>query len=23
KLQEHSLAMYGTCTTENCPYRKH
>ncbi|WP_323121476.1 ferric iron uptake transcriptional regulator [Burkholderia alba] len=23
KLQEHSLAMYGTCATENCPHRKH
>ncbi|AOI56593.1 ferric iron uptake transcriptional regulator [Burkholderia diffusa] len=22
-LQEHSLAMYGSCTTENCPHRKH
>ena len=23
RLQEHSLAMYGSCTTENCPHRKH
>ena len=23
KLQEHALAMYGTCTKENCPHRKH
>jgi Fur family ferric uptake transcriptional regulator len=23
KLQEHALAMYGSCTKENCPYRKH
>ncbi|KVE27960.1 Fur family transcriptional regulator [Burkholderia singularis] len=23
KLQEHSLAMYGSCKTENCPHRKH
>ncbi|MEX3526088.1 MAG: ferric iron uptake transcriptional regulator [Burkholderia sp.] len=23
KLQVHSLAMYGSCTTENCPHRKH
>ncbi|KVO66004.1 Fur family transcriptional regulator [Burkholderia ubonensis] len=23
KLQEHSLAMYGSCTNENCPHRKH
>ncbi|MEX3582650.1 MAG: ferric iron uptake transcriptional regulator [Burkholderia sp.] len=23
ELQEHSLAMYGSCTTENCPHRKH
>lgn len=23
KLQEHSLAMYGSCTTEDCPHRKH
>ncbi|MEX3606730.1 MAG: ferric iron uptake transcriptional regulator [Burkholderia sp.] len=23
ELQEHSLAMYGSCTTENCLHRKH
>lgn len=23
KLHEHALALYGTCTKENCPYRKH
>ena len=23
KLQEHALALYGTCTKENCPHRKH
>jgi Fur family transcriptional regulator, ferric uptake regulator len=23
KLQEHALALYGGCTKENCPYRKH
>ena len=23
KLQEHALAMYGSCTKENCPHRKH
>ncbi|MCG1038328.1 MULTISPECIES: ferric iron uptake transcriptional regulator [Burkholderiaceae] len=22
KLQEHALAMYGSCTKENCPHRK-
>jgi Fur family ferric uptake transcriptional regulator len=23
KLQEHALAMYGVCTKDNCPHRKH
>jgi Fur family transcriptional regulator, ferric uptake regulator len=23
KLQEHALALYGACTKENCPHRKH
>ncbi|AET90044.1 MULTISPECIES: ferric iron uptake transcriptional regulator [Caballeronia] len=23
KLHEHALALYGTCTKENCPHRKH
>lgn len=23
KLQEHALALYGVCTKEDCPYRKH
>jgi Fur family ferric uptake transcriptional regulator len=23
KLQEHALAMYGVCSKENCPHRKH
>ena len=23
KLQEHALALYGSCTKENCPHRKH
>ena len=23
KLQEHALALYGNCTKENCPHRKH
>ncbi len=23
KLQEHALALYGTCTKEDCPHRKH
>jgi Fur family ferric uptake transcriptional regulator len=23
KLQEHALAMYGSCSKENCPHRKH
>ena len=23
RLQEHSLELYGNCTTENCPHRKH
>src|SRR5271165_4011333 len=22
-LQEHALALYGACTKENCPHRKH
>jgi Fur family ferric uptake transcriptional regulator len=22
-LQEHALALYGTCSKENCPHRKH
>jgi Fur family transcriptional regulator, ferric uptake regulator len=22
KLHEHSLSLYGACTTENCPHRK-
>ena len=23
RLQEHALALYGACTKENCPHRKH
>jgi Fur family ferric uptake transcriptional regulator len=23
KLQEHALALYGVCTKDNCPHRKH
>ncbi|TAM54599.1 MAG: ferric iron uptake transcriptional regulator [Paraburkholderia sp.] len=23
KLQEHALALYGVCTKEDCPHRKH
>lgn len=23
KLHEHALALYGACTKENCPHRKH
>jgi Fur family ferric uptake transcriptional regulator len=23
KLQEHALALYGACTKDNCPHRKH
>ncbi len=23
KLQEHALALYGACTKEKCPHRKH
>ena len=23
KLQEHALALYGSCTKTNCPHRKH
>jgi Fur family ferric uptake transcriptional regulator len=23
KLQEHALALYGACTKEGCPHRKH
>ncbi len=23
KLQEHALALYGVCTKEGCPHRKH
>ncbi|HTI18785.1 MAG TPA: ferric iron uptake transcriptional regulator [Trinickia sp.] len=23
KLQEHALALYGACTKENCPHKKH
>jgi Fur family transcriptional regulator, ferric uptake regulator len=23
KLQEHALALYGACTKEDCPHRKH
>ena len=23
RLQEHALALYGVCTKENCPHRKH
>jgi Fur family transcriptional regulator, ferric uptake regulator len=23
KLHEHALALYGTCTKEHCPHRKH
>ncbi|MBU6488095.1 MAG: ferric iron uptake transcriptional regulator [Burkholderiales bacterium] len=23
KLQEHALALYGVCTKEHCPHRKH